>query len=49
MSEEEKIPDEESVEGNVLDAKPLSETGYAVNPDGSVSSPKEAEKGWDSK
>ena len=58
MSEEEKImqsveevevPHEDN-EGNEPATMPLSETGGFINPDGSVSSPAEAELGrWDSK
>ncbi len=48
--EEEHVPVEtkgettEEIKGNEPDPKPLSETGYQVNPDGSVGHPGEE---WD--
>ncbi len=38
---------EAAAEEVVHEEKPLSETGYVVNPDGTVSSREEAKEGWD--
>lgn len=44
MSHQEEVIKKDAAEGNDPDSKPLSETGYLINPDGSISKPKEE---WD--
>jgi hypothetical protein len=49
MEEEKNVAPEmeAAAEEIVHEDKPLSETGYVVNPDGTVSSREEAKEGWD--